>query len=148
MEKVNAEFTGLFDDDGTEVWVTPTGETKTEVSPPVYTPPGKNEAHTFGRFSFEIAAATLVKDTWVDVWNDGEGSHYKINLPTYICQTYVDGPWFRLHYRHEYIGHKRVFTCTMENWSHTWGRVMQLHLTYEIANRVSPPKNRIADEKS
>jgi hypothetical protein len=76
-----------------------------------------------------------------------EGTHYRVGVPTYIGTTYAQGPWFSLNTRHEYIYNKRVFTCYLENWSHTWGRWMQLNLTYEEGPRAAAPPHTVREKQ-
>ena len=102
----------------------------------VYTGPGRVEAHTHGVVSGQIPSASIVQNVYLDVWNNVENTHYgPIHLPIDPGNAHFEDPadaYFGLDYSHTYTGSTQTLTCTLHNWSATWGREMRLHITYEL----------------
>lgn len=125
--------TGLVKHDGTPIYAHKhTGRSKkSESSKPIYVEPGKVERKTWQAITYEIEAAVLLKECFVDVWNDVENTHYKCSLAVYPGHSGMNGPWFDLSLDHSYTETRRIFTVRLTNWSHTWGRWFSLHIEYD-----------------
>lgn len=124
--------TNLADDEGNIINISQGAlATKEEYSPWYTVSAGKIEAKARKTFSFEIDAHTILKEATVEVADHLKGGRWRVSIPNIPATVYAEIDWASISSSHRYEHGKRVFTITLTNWSHDYGRDFRLYVKYE-----------------
>ncbi|CAO3379188.1 hypothetical protein [Azospirillum argentinense] len=125
--------THLADDDGNPIVITNKNLSLNKEHSQWYSvSPGKVEARTRVSFSYEVPATSIMKVAIVEVADHAKGGQFRVPVTILPGYSSVEIDWANVSAIHEYKEGKRVFTITLTNWSHDYGRDCRLYLEYDI----------------